>query len=148
LPLVVILLPIVIAGLALWLFGALLVLVVVWLTWCPQGRYALVVYSNSPVWQEFFETEMLPRLAGRAAILNWSERQRWRISLPVVLFNLFGGSREFNPVAIVFEPLTWPRRFRFHRAFRSFKTGRREEVENVRREFFALLNKLAPVRAA
>src|SRR5262245_14220720 len=108
-PLVVVLLPLAFVGLFLWLVGSLLLLVVVWLTWCPRGRYALVVYSNSPVWQEYFETEMLPSLAGRAAILNWSARSRWEVSLPVMLFNLFGGSREFNPIAIVFEPLRWPR---------------------------------------
>src|SRR5437879_1211425 len=100
-PLTILLLPLVIIGLILWLVGSLLLLSVVWLTWCTRGRYALVVYSNSPVWQAYFETQVLPELRGRAAVLNWSERKRWEISLPAVLFRTFGGVREFNPIAIV-----------------------------------------------
>jgi len=147
-PFVIVLIPLVIVGLALWFVASLVVLSAVWMTWCPRGRYALVVYSNSPVWQEYFETLVLPALGTRAAILNWSERTRWKLTFPVVLFQLFGGSREFNPVAIVFEPLLWPRRFRFYKAFRSYKHGRPEEVERLRREFFALLNELAPSKPA
>lgn len=143
-PLVVLALPFVIVGLLLWLVAALLLLALVWLTWCPRGRYALVVYSSSPIWQEYFERHVLPSLAGRARVLNWSERRTWKISLAVLLFHVFAGSREFNPIAIVFAPLTWPRRFRFYRAFRSFKHGRRDEVETIRAEFLELLNELKP----
>ena len=42
------------------------------------------------------------------------------------------------------KPLLWPRRFRFHQAFRSFKHGRPAEVEKLRAEFLQLLNELAP----
>jgi hypothetical protein len=147
-PVVVCLLPLVILGRVLWLVGSLILLSVVWLTWCTRGRYALVVYSNSPIWQEYFETRVLPELSGRAAVLNWSERKAWKLSLPVLLFRTFGGTREFNPIAIVFEPLVWPRRFRFYRAFRSFKHGRPEELETLRVEFLQLLNELAKPEAA
>jgi len=147
-PLIIVLLPLVIVYLVLWFAAALLLVVVVWLTWCTRGRYALVVYSNSQIWQEYFETRVLPELAGRATVLNWSERKGWRVSLPVMLFRVFAGTREFNPIAIVFEPLTWPRRFRFYRAFRSFKHGRRDEVETLRAEFLQLLNELAKPAAA
>ena len=143
-PLVIVaLLPVVLVALLLWLASALLLLSVVWLTWCPRRRYAVVVHSNSPVWQEYFETEVIPRLGGRAVVLNWSERKRWDLSLPVMLFRVFGGTREFNPMAVVFEPLTWPRRFRFFKAFRSFKRGSLDEVEKIRMEFFRLLDGLA-----
>ena len=142
-PLVIVLLPVVVVGLLLWLLSALLLLSVVWLTWSPRRRYAIVVYSNSPVWQEYFETQVIPQLGDRAVVLNWSERKRWSVTLPVVLFRVFGGAREFNPVAIVFEPLLWPRTFRFYKAFRSFKHGRSEDVDKVCREFFRLLDALA-----
>jgi len=69
------------------------------------------------------------------------------MSFPVLLFRLFGGSREFNPIAIVFEPMLWPRQFRFYRAFSSFKHGRPEEVEKLRAEFLKVLNELAPSKA-
>jgi len=147
-PLLLVLLPFVLLGLALWLIVAVVLLLVVWVTWCTRGRYALVVYSNSPVWQEYFETHVLPTIGHRGVVLNWSERNRWRYSLPVALFRLFAGTRDFNPLAIVFPPVAWPRRFRFHKAFVAFKHGRPEEVEKVRRDFFQLLDELAPQRVS
>lgn len=145
-PLLILLLPLVAAAALLWLISASFLLLVVWLTWCPRRRYALVIYSNSPVWREYFETQVISRLGGRAVVLNWSERSRWPLSLPVVLFRVFGGSREFNPMAIVFEPLVWPRRFRFYKAFQSFKHGRPEDVEQLRVDFLRALDGL--VRSA
>jgi hypothetical protein len=145
LPLLIVLLPLVVIAVLLWLISALFLLSMVWLTWCPRRRYALVVYSSSPVWQEYFETQVIPRLGERAVVLNWSERRRWPLSLPVILFRVFGGTRDFNPIAIVFEPLQWPRRFRFYKAFRSFKHGRPEEVERLRQEFFRLLDTASTV---
>ena len=81
-------------------------------------------------------------------VLNWSERKGWKNSLAVLLFRVFAGTREFNPIAIVFEPLRWPRRFRFYRAFQSVKHGQRDEVEMVRAELLRLLNELATPTAA
>jgi hypothetical protein len=147
-PLLIVLLPLVVIVALLWLINASLLLSVVWLTWCPRRRYALVVYSNSPVWQEYFERQVISRLGERAVVLNWSERKRWTLSLAVILFRVFGGSRDFNPIAIVFEPLVWPRTFRFYKAFRSFKHGRPEDVEKLRLEFFRLLDALAQPTAA
>ena len=145
-PVLIVLLPFVVVALLLGMVSALLLLSLVWLTWCPRRRYALVVYSNSPIWQEYFETQVIPRLGERAVVLNWSERKRWTFGLPAMLFRVFGGTRDFNPIAIVFEPMRWPRRF--YKAFRSFKHGRPEDVEQLRREFFRALDALASTRAA
>ena len=146
--LLAVLLPLVAVGAILWLLFATLVQVVVWVTWCPRGRYALVVYSDSPIWREYFEQAVLPALGSRAVVLNWSQRKRWRLSLPVMLFKLFAGSRDFNPIALVFEPFSWAERFRFYKAFRAFKHGRADEVEAVRLEFLTRLDGLAPLDAA
>jgi len=148
LPLGIVLLPVLAVGLLLWLLSALFLLSVVWLTWCPRQRYAIVVYSNSPIWQEYFETQIIPRLGQRAVVLNWSERKHWKLTLPVVLFWVFGGSREFNPIAIVFEPWRWPRAFRFYKAFRSFKRGVSADVDTLSLEFFRLLDARARPGAA
>jgi len=142
-PFLIIAIPMVAVALLFWLISALLLLSVVWLAWCPRRRYAIVVYSNSPVWQEYFERQVIPLLGERAVVLNWSARKRWRFSLPVILFRVFGGSRQFNPIAIVFAPWRWPRTFRFYKAFRSFKHGRPEDVERLRLEFFSQLDALA-----
>jgi hypothetical protein len=138
------LLPLVLVSLLLWLMGALALLVLVWLTWLPRRRYALVVYSNSPIWQEYFETRVLPMAGTRASVLNWSERKRWSPTLSVILFHVFAGSRAYNPIAIVFPPLSWPRQFRFYDVFREFKHGKPAEVEKLREELLALLDELAP----
>jgi hypothetical protein len=144
-PLLLVVLPLVAVGFVLWLAAAIVLQLIVWVAWCSRGRYALVVYSNSPIWQEYFEQLVLPAVGGRGEVLNWSERKQWSYSLPVALFRFFGGTREFNPLAIVFQPLAWPRRFPFYRPFQAFKHGRPEEVERMRRELFELLDQLAPV---
>ena len=144
-PLVFVLLPFVVVAAVLWLMAALVLQLVVWLAWCPRGRYVLVVYSNSPIWQEYFEQTVLPAVGRRGVVLNWSERKQWSHSLPVALFRFFGGTRQFNPLAIVFQPLAWPRRFPFYGPFQAFKHGRPAEVDEMRRELLQMLDELAPV---
>jgi len=57
-PLLLLLLPFVVVAGVLWLVTAVLLQLVVWLTWCPHGRYVLVVYLNSPIWREYFEAPL------------------------------------------------------------------------------------------
>ena len=144
-PLLVGLLPLVVVAFVLWLAAAVTLQVVVWTTWCSRGRYALVVYSNSPIWQDYFEQHVIPAVGERGVVLNWSERKAWSYSIPVAVFRLFGGPRQFNPMAIVFQPFTWPRRFRFFSPFKAFKRGRPQDVEEMRRELLELLDRLGPV---
>ena len=143
-PLLLVLLPLVAVAGVLWLMAALFLQLVVWLTWCSRGRYVLVVYSDSPIWQAYFEQNVLPAVGNRGVVLNWSDRKQWLYSLPVALFRLFAGTREFNPLAIVFQPLAWPRRFRFYGPFKAFKHGRPQEVEEMRIKLLEILDRLAP----
>jgi len=135
--------------LPLWLalFVPIWLIVVAWLfvvlqlatalTWLPRGRRVVFVYSNSPVWRDYIEQTLLPRLPPTAVVLNWSERRSWPFwSLAVWLFNVYGGRREFNPIALVVRPLRVPRRFRFWRAFRDFKHGKPAALHAVEKEFF------------
>ena len=147
-PLLIAAIPLVVIAGVLWLTTAVLVQVVVWLTWCSRGRYALVVYSNSPIWQEYFEQVVLPAVGTRGVVLNWSERKRWPYALSVALFKMFAGASEFNPLAIVFQPFAWPRRFRFYEPFQAFKHGRPDEVDAMCRELLRTLDRLAPVNTA
>lgn len=139
------LLPVVlVVALVVWLVAALVLLPAIWVAWCARGRYALIVYSNSATWQQYFECQIVPAVGDRGVTLNWSERKRWRYSLQVAAFRFFGGPREFNPLAVVFRPLAWPRTFRFYKPLKAFKHGRPEEVDRMRRELLALLDDLAP----
>ena len=134
---VVAVLPIVLLALALYGIAAVLLQVALWLAWVPFGRRILFVYSDSPVWQEYIEENILPRLPRRSVILNWSQRRNWkRWTLSYWVFQIFGGTREFNPVAVVVRPFRWVKVFRFWRAFRDFKHGRRERLARIQLEFF------------
>jgi hypothetical protein len=143
-PLLIVLLPLIVVVMTVWCVAAISVLVAVWTTWCPRGRYALVVYSNSPIWQQYFDEQVLPAIGNRSVVLNWSDRKRWKISLSVASFRMFAGDHDFNPMVIVFPPFRWPRRFRFYEAFRTFKHGRHESVERIRTDLLGLLDQLCP----
>jgi hypothetical protein len=112
-----------------WAIAAAGLTVAVWIAWLPRGRRFLVVYSDSPIWKTWFEQRAVPTLGSEAAVLNWSERTRWKPSLAVWLFRVFGGSRNYNPLIIVFDPL--PRTFRFYVPFRDYKHGRPQSVERL-----------------
>jgi hypothetical protein len=100
------------------------------------------------VWQEYIEQNMLPRLPDNAVVLNWSERRKWNhLTLGYLAFRFFGGSREFNPLAVVVQPLRWTKCFRFWRPFRDFKTGKPESLAKIKSEFFECLGRLASRRA-
>ena len=118
--------------------------IAVWSWWCLRGRDILFVYSDSPVWHDYIEQRILPRLGKRAIALNWSQRKRWRFSLKRIAFYHFGGDREFNPLAVVFRPFRRTRTFRFWQPFRDFKHGRPEELQKMEDEFFALIEMQRP----
>jgi hypothetical protein len=125
-------------GVLYWIWTALLY-VSIWLAWGLRGRSVLLVYSDSPLWKEMFETEIWPRLSSVAVPLNWSHRKKWRPSLAVLAFMRFAGNRNFNPAVIVFRPFRRARIFRFHEAFGHFKHGNAEPVERLKRELFEFL---------
>jgi len=76
----------------------------------------------------------------RAVVLNWSERSNWkRWSLAVAVFRNFGGSREYNPMILLFRPLHAVRTFRFWSAFKDWKHGDSESVSRVRDDLLSAL---------
>lgn len=108
----------------------------IWIVWGLQGRHILSVYSDSPIWSDYIEQEILPHIAETAVMLNWSERKQWKNSLAVLAFKLYGGSRDFNPMAIVFRPFRFHKVFRFYEAFKDFKHGKTENFEKIILNFF------------
>jgi len=138
-----IILPLLIVALALHLLTGMFLYPAIWLCWCLRGRFVLFVYSSSPIWQEYVEENILPRLGERAVVLNWSERNRWRRTLAVFAFRYFGGYRQYNPMAIVFRPFRFALRFRFLEPFREFKHGKPEAVLKMQTELFASVEAIA-----
>ena len=129
-PVIVILIPIVLIVVLTWLLHGLALNALIWLCWCTRGRHVLLVYSESPIWHDYIEKNMIPRLPNSTVVLNWSQRRTWRwYSLPVMVFRYFGGTREFNPMVIAFRPLRWTKTFRFWRAFKDYKHGKVAALE-------------------
>ena len=124
---------------ALYLITSVCLHLLVWLLWCLRGRDILFVYSDSPVWQQYVEQRLLPPIRDRAFVLNWSQRKRWRFSLARLVFQHFGGYREFNPLAVVFRPFRRTRTFRFWQPFRDFKHGKTATLYRMEKEFFSFI---------
>jgi hypothetical protein len=139
--------PLIVVALTLHLLAGFLLHIAAWCWWCSRGRYVLFVYSESPIWHDHIEQHILPRLRDRAVVLNWSHRRRWRRTLSVLTFRFFGGSREFNPLAVVFRPFKLAREFRFYEPFRQFKHGKTGAVAKMEGELFALLDEIGDAQA-
>lgn len=140
--------PLILAAVAVWAVVSGVLLLIVWTRWLPYGKRALLIYSNSPVWQSYFEEKIIPVLARGAVVLNWSERKQWKRSVAVMLFRVFAPRREFNPMVMVFRPYRGPLRFRFYEAFRAYKHGRTHEVEKTRLQLFEALGVREPTDGA
>lgn len=103
----------------------------VWWKWCRQGKYVLFVYSNSPNWQDYIEEKILPQIKDHSIVLNWSERRSWPQDLATKVFKYYGGYREYNPMAVVFQPFKRTRVFRFFKPFHNHKKGYSEDLEKI-----------------
>jgi hypothetical protein len=130
--------PILLVGLLIYLLWGVVLYTVIWLT--RRKPFVVFVYSNSPNWKDYVEQEILPHLPGHAAILNWSERRTWKISLAVLTFRYFSEYRNFNPMAIVIQPFHFVKTYRFFEAFKAFKHGDPRKVVEIKDEFFKVLN--------
>ena len=126
--------------LVLYLFYLSLTYFLVWALWLLRGKDILFVYSDSPIWQEYMTTQILPRVQERAVVLNWSERSQWsRWSFRTHAFHFFGENREFNPLVVLFRPFRRAQTFRFWGAFKDWKHGNKETVERLSQELFSAL---------
>jgi len=136
-PLVLVFLPLAIPLVVLYLGYGLLLHIAVWTRWIPRGKHVLFVTSDSPVWSEYIEWEILRQIEPQAVVLNWSHRSEWRGAprLAVWIFHFFGGRREFNPMAVVFRRYRPAKVYRFWKPFRDFKHGKTWALEAMKAEF-------------
>jgi hypothetical protein len=133
-------LPFMVVGLAVYLAIRLALHFLILLTWLPKGKDVLLVYSQSPIWHDYMTMQILPLVKDRAIVLDWSERKKWRkYSLPVLAFRLLGGHRNFNPLVIHFRPFRRAKLFRFWPAFKDWKHGKAETVDQLRCDLLSVL---------
>jgi hypothetical protein len=113
------------------------------------GRFVLFVYSDSPVWKEYVESNILPRVGRHAVTLNWSRRREWGRTHPfeAKLFRRWAGEREFNPLALVIRPGRRVKVLRFWQAFRDFKHGRGAALKRAEAALFEEVEKHGARRA-
>jgi hypothetical protein len=135
--------PLIILLLLGWVLYALniaFVYLLVWAWWVPKGKDVLYVYSDSTIWKEYMEIEILPLVMERAIVLNWSGRKSWpKLSFAVHVVRTFGRGRNFNPMVVVFRPFRLARFFRFFAAFKDWKHGDTTSVEQIRRDLMQAL---------
>jgi hypothetical protein len=67
-----IVLPLALITLTFWFVHRVALYGLVWVLWLPKGKDILFVSSDSPIWQEYMATQVLPQIQERAIVLNWS----------------------------------------------------------------------------
>jgi hypothetical protein len=120
------------SSIGIWLLLVLLPIIIlyflIWLLWMRNGKDVLFVSSDSPIWHEYMSSEILPLARERAVVLNWSDRKNWpKWSLAVQVFKTFSGEHDFNP-----RPFRRAKSFRFFPAFKEWKHGQTERLEQLR----------------
>ena len=132
--------PLAALGLLLFAANRLVLNALVRLLWLPRGKDVLLIYSESPIWKDYIAHEIMPLVEKRAKLLNWSERKQWpRWSLAVRLFHSYSGSRNFNPMLVLFKPWGKARFFRLLPAFEEWKHGNPGPLEQMRLDLAASL---------
>jgi len=104
------------------------------------ARDLLLVYTDSPHWQEYIEQRWIPRWEGRAVVLNRSSPD-WNNRPEAALWRRVAGRSDHTPVAILLPSSGRPRVFRFYRAFLDRKHGKDTALRALEAE---LTNALEP----
>lgn len=139
--LALVLLPMVPLLIATFFAYASVLQMVIWVCWCSRGVNVLLVFSASPNWQTYIEANIRPRLPASAVVLNWSDSRNWKwCSLPVLAARLFGGTREFNPMVVIFRPLHWAKTYRFWKPLKDYKHGKTEPLHALETKLFSELD--------
>ena len=140
---------IVVVFLPFYLTYRLLLRLVVELLWVGRGRRILLVYSRSPVWQAYIETNWLPLLIDHAVVLNWSDRATWRRKQPFAarVFRHWAPDSNFNPMAILFERFPRTRHIGFYYAFRDWKHGNEGALRAAESQLFGFVERLSRTNA-
>lgn len=109
--------------------------------WGKKDKHILFIYSESPNWQQYIETNIVPRINQKAVLLNWSKRSEWKTNKPLEakVLEHWGSEREFNPLAIVFMPRGMVKVIRFHKAFKDYKHGKEALLKRKEKELYGVL---------
>ena len=102
------------------------------------GKDVLVVYTDSPHWKEYIETQWLPRWGDRA--IPFDRSRPWRADqVEARLWRAVAGSVEHTPVVIVVPPHGPVQIVRFWLAFRDYKHGKDRRLREAEARLAAIL---------
>ncbi len=109
--------------------------------WSKKVKHILFVYSESPNWHQYIETNIAPKINKKTVFLNWSKRSEWKNIKPLEakILEHWGGEREFNPLAIIFLPKGMVKVIRFHKAFKQHKHGKETLLKSKETELYDIL---------
>ena len=102
------------------------------------GKDVLIVYTGSPHWKDYIETNWLPRWGHRAVILD--RTRPWKADqVEARLWRALAGSAEHTPVVIVVPPRGRVHVVRFYLAFRDYKHGKDRALREAEARLARLL---------
>ena len=88
-----------------------------------SGRDLLIVYSASPHWQDYIDSQWVAKWGDRAVVLNRSSPD-WQQQAEATLWQRLAGRVEHTPVVIVIPRRGRPQVIRFYNAFNDYKHGK------------------------
>lgn len=110
--------------------------------WFSRGKFVFFLYSDSKIWKEYFEKELIPRVKDEAIVWNWSTRlaNGWNKELPEAkLLDLFGGGYLY-PTAYLVTPEGEVEIFNFHDAYIRFIKSGKPEYKELESRFLERVN--------
>jgi hypothetical protein len=105
------------------------------------GQDLLLVYSTSPNWSEYIETNWIQRWGPRAVVVNVSQRPTWKreATSEAQLFRSFVPRGTFHPAAVHVPVQGSEQLFWFREAFRDYKHGNSASLRTLESQLAAAL---------
>ncbi len=109
--------------------------------WRNKGKHILFIYSDSPNWKGYIDSNIVPLIESKTVFLNWSKRSEWETDKPLEakILETWGTAYEFNPMAIVFKSQWKIETVRFFKAFKDFKHGNNSLLKEKEQELLSYL---------
>jgi len=113
--------------------------------WFPKGKYVFFLYSSSKKWENYFKNEMIPKIADKSFIWNWSTRHQdgwYRDRFAPKILSLYRPDQHFCPLAVVFLPSGKIKIFEFYLPYVRMIKSSNLAYKSFEDEFLAFVNQL------
>lgn len=113
--------------------------------WFPKGKHIFFLYSDSKKWKNYFEKGLVPKIKDKAAVWNWSTRQKdgWNGDImEAKILSLFRPVGCFHPMAIVFMPSGKIKTFQFYTPYVNMLKSGKDDYKKLEKEFLTLVRSI------